>query len=62
MAEQPDANEFTSYEEALMSQMITLDALVNVLERKGLITREEVIEEIHDLHRKAGQTGTVVTP
>ena len=48
MAEQRDTNEFVSYEEALMSQVFTSDALVNVLERKGLITKE--IDEIKKLH------------
>ena len=48
-----DQNEFMGYEEALMSQLFTLDALINVLERKGIITKEEVIEEIRKLHQQA---------
>ena len=46
MVDQKDQNEFMSYEEALLSQVFTLDALVNVLEKKGVISREEVVEEI----------------
>ena len=40
MAEQLDPNEFVSYKEALLSQIFTLDALIILLERKGLITKE----------------------
>jgi hypothetical protein len=50
MTEQLDPNEFEGYKEALLSQVFTLDALVNLLERKGLITKEELIEEIKKLH------------
>ena len=46
MAEQLDPNEFAGYKEALVSQIFTLDALIILLERKGLITKEEVVEEI----------------
>jgi hypothetical protein len=35
-----DQNEFMGY------------ALINVLERKGMITKEEVIEEIKKLHQQ----------
>ena len=53
MTEQIDPNEFVSYKEAMLSQVFTLDALIILLERKGLITREEVIEEIKKLHEGA---------
>lgn len=53
MAEKQDTDEFMSYEEALLSQVFTLDALVNVLENKGLVTRQEIIEEIKRLQAKA---------
>jgi transketolase N-terminal domain/subunit len=32
-------------EEVLLSQIYTLQALINVLEKKGLLTREEILEE-----------------
>jgi len=54
MAERQETDEFVSYGEALMSQVFTLEALVNILESKGLITRQEIIEEIKRLHAKAG--------
>jgi hypothetical protein len=53
MTEQPDPNEFERYKEALLSQVFTLDALIILLERKGLITKDEVIEEIKKLHEDA---------
>jgi len=52
MSDGKDQNEFMGYEEALMSQSFTLDALINVLERKGMVTKEEVIEEIKKLHQQ----------
>jgi len=52
MAEQLDPNEFAGYKEALLSQVFTLDALIILLERKGLITKEEVIEEIKKLYEE----------
>jgi hypothetical protein len=32
-------------EEVLLSQIYTMQALINVLEKKGLLTREEILEE-----------------
>jgi len=52
MAEQLDPNEFAGYKEALLSQVLTLDALIILLERKGLITKEEVIEQIKKLYEE----------
>ena len=55
MSEHSDSNEFLSYEEALMSQVLTLDALVNVLERTGMVNREEILEELKELYAKAAE-------
>ena len=52
MSDGQDQNEFMGYEEALMSQLFTLDALINVLERKGMVTKEEGVEEIKKLHQR----------
>ena len=35
----------STLEEALLSQAYTMQALINVLERKGVLTREEVLQE-----------------
>ena len=52
MPEENDQKEFMGYEEALMSQLFTLDALINMLARKGMVTKEEIIEEIKKLHQE----------
>ena len=55
MTDKSESNEFMSYEEALISQVFTLDALVNVLERKGLISRQEIIKEIKEIEEQAAK-------
>ena len=35
-----------SYEEVAYSNMISIEALVNLLTRKGLITQQEVLNEL----------------
>jgi hypothetical protein len=39
-------------EEVLLAQAFQLEALLNVLERKGVITKAEVLEEIKALRAK----------
>ncbi|MEW6614816.1 MAG: hypothetical protein AB1401_05060 [Thermodesulfobacteriota bacterium] len=46
MAKKLDTREMVDSEELLMSEIITTEALINVLDRKGLITKAEVLEEI----------------
>lgn len=58
MPEENDQKEFMGYEEALMSQLFTLDALINVLARKGMVTKEEIIEEIKKLHQEVEVSGS----
>jgi hypothetical protein len=43
-----------SVEEVLLAQAFQFEALVNILEQRGLLTREEVVAEIKRLHEKAG--------
>jgi len=49
MAQLLDAEEIVSFEEAFMSEVAVTDALVNLLERKGLITKQELLEEINSV-------------
>jgi hypothetical protein len=51
MAEQLDKKESVSVEELLISQSYEIAAIVSLLEKKGLLTREEIIEEIKKLRR-----------
>jgi hypothetical protein len=46
MAEKLDPKEIASFEEVLMSEVIHSEALVNLLDRKGIITKKELLEEM----------------
>ena len=49
MAEKADMQGLISTEEIVMSDMVTLKALVNLLERKGIIGSVELVDEIRAL-------------
>ncbi len=55
MGKKLNQKETTTFEEVLMSNVYTQEAIVNVLERKGLLTRKEVLQEILELKKKAGK-------
>jgi len=46
MAEQLDAEEPISFKELLMSEIINSEALINLLDLKGIITKQELLEEM----------------
>ena len=46
MAEKLDPKEVVSFEELLMSEVIQSDALINLLDRKGIVTKLELLEEM----------------
>ena len=46
MAEKLDQRELVSFRELLMSEVIQSEALINLLERKGIITKAEMLEEM----------------
>ena len=46
MAEKFGEKELVSFKELLMSEVIQSEALVNLLERKGIITRKGLLDEI----------------
>ncbi|MEW6613983.1 MAG: hypothetical protein AB1401_00705 [Thermodesulfobacteriota bacterium] len=52
MAEKLDIREMVSTEDLLVSEMVTTEALINVLDRKGIITKAEVLEEIQAVKEK----------
>ena len=39
-------NPLVSWEELAVSTMLEVQALINILERKGLITKDEILEEV----------------
>ena len=55
MAQKLDRKETVTFEELLVNNTYEQEALVNILERKGIITKEEIIEEMKRLKRE--QTG-----
>ena len=52
MAKQPDPKEIVSFEDLLTSNIYTQEALINVLEKKGIVTKRELLEEIKKLKDK----------
>ena len=50
-------NEEISVEELVLSQVYALQAAINVLERKGIITREEIFQEIKEIEEATGGCG-----
>lgn len=52
MSEKLEPKETVTFEELLMSNVYTQEALINLLAKKGVITKEELIEEIKKLRRK----------
>ena len=51
MAEQLDKKETVTVEELIISQSYEIAAIVSLLEKKGLLTREEIMEEIRGLRK-----------
>jgi hypothetical protein len=46
MAEKLDPKELVTFKELLMSEVIQSDDLINLLDRKGIITKLELLEEM----------------
>lgn len=46
--------EHISVEELVMSQVYALQAVINVLERKGILTKEDIFEEIQAIEEVVG--------
>ena len=46
MAKKLDPKETVDIKELVLSEVIQMEALINVLESKGILTRDEVVEEI----------------
>ena len=46
MAKLLDPKEIVSFEELLTSEVIQSEALINLLDRKGIITKQELLEKM----------------
>ena len=55
MAEKLDQREVASFEEVLMSNVFTQEALINLLEAKGIIKKSELLDEINRLREEHGR-------
>jgi hypothetical protein len=51
MAKKMDTKESVTLEELVISNSFEIAAIVSVLERKGLLTRQEIIEEIQRMRK-----------
>ena len=59
MANQLDPKELVSFKELLMSEVIKSEALINLLDQKGIIGKQELLEEMRRVQAslpKAQQT------
>jgi hypothetical protein len=50
MAQELDKKEAVDLKELLMSEVIQSEALINLLDRKGTISKEELLDEIKRVH------------
>jgi hypothetical protein len=46
MAEKLDPKEVVDFKELLMSEVIQSEALINLLDKKGIISKQELLEEM----------------
>ncbi len=60
MVEKFDPNALVTIEELAISNMWETTALVELLERKGILTKQEVLAMIQELRRKQPQATTLV--
>jgi hypothetical protein len=50
MAEKLDQRETVDLKELLLSEVIQSEALINLLDRKGIVSRKELLEEIKQVN------------
>ena len=46
MAKEPDKKETVDLKELLMSEVIQSEVLINILDKKGIVSKRELLEEI----------------
>ncbi len=52
MTKKLDQKETVTFEELLISNTIQQEAMVNILERKGLMSKKELLEEIKRIRKE----------
>lgn len=55
MGNKLDPKEIASFEEVLKATVYQQEAMMNLLERRGLLSRKEVLNEIIEMRKKAGR-------
>ncbi len=55
MSNKLDPKQIASFEEVLVATVFQQEAVLNILERKGLLSRAEVMQEILEMKKKAGK-------
>lgn len=62
MTRQLDQTEIVTFEELLISNTIQQEAMINILERKGLLSKQELLEEIKKLSQKTLKPANTTKP
>jgi hypothetical protein len=52
MAKELDPKEIVDIKELLMSEVIQSEALINLLDKKGIISKQELLEEMKSVQAK----------
>ena len=52
MAEIIDSKEIVNFKELSMSEVIQSEALINLLDKKGIISKQELLEEMKSVQAK----------
>ena len=52
MADKLDPKKLVSFEELLMSEVIQSEAMINLLDEKGIINKQELLEEMKRVQAK----------
>ena len=58
MAEQLDPKEIVDFKELLMSEVIQSEAMINLLDKKGIISKQELLEEMKRVQAKMVKSET----
>jgi len=59
MAKKLDPKEAVTFAELLLSNTITQEAIINLLDKKGILKKEDVLEEIKRLKMDAKRRGEI---
>ena len=56
MAEKLDQKQTVDFKELLMSEVVQSEALINLLDKKGLISKQELLEEMKRAQAKLSKS------